>query len=162
MDRRKTKTGSGKAEAVIARERPGASEVEAKASNLKASRRPTPQKRDGGWHGESTGNRRHVLPASEIRRRWRDGIASIWESHRLPAIMMNEGWEQQALGFRTLPGDSKYFGDAGKQCVLNFRVRDLDAMMAQPECCRNRRGTRSRTLSEWAVRPLIRRGRHCH
>ena len=67
---------------------------------------------------------------------------------------MNEGWEQQALGFRTLPGDSKYFGDAGKQCVLNFRVRDLDAMMAQPERCRNRRGTRSRTLSEWAVRPL--------
>ena len=72
------------------------------------------------------------------------------------------GLEQQALGFRTLPGDSKYFGDAGKQCMLNFRARDLDAMMAQPERCRNRRGTRSRTLSEWAVRPLIRPGRHCH
>ena len=72
------------------------------------------------------------------------------------------GLEQQALGFRTLPGDSKYFGDAGKQCMLNFRARDLHAMMAQPERCRNRRGTRSRTLSEWAVRPLIRPGRHCH
>jgi len=72
------------------------------------------------------------------------------------------GLEQQALGFRTLPGDSKYFGDAGKQCMVNFRARDLDAMMAQPERCRNRRGTRSRTLSEWAVRPLIRPGRHCH
>ena len=72
------------------------------------------------------------------------------------------GLEQQALGFRTLPGDSKYFGDAGKQCMLNFRVRDLDAMMVQPEPCRNRRGTQSRTLSEWAVRPLMRPGRHCH
>ena len=45
------------------------------------------------------------------------------------------GWEQQAgpTGFAPFPEDTKYFGDAAKQWMVNFRVRDLDAMMAQLE-----------------------------
>jgi len=42
-------------------------------------------------------------------------------------------WQQQAgpTGFAPFPQDTKYFGDAGKQWMINFRVSDLDAMMAQ-------------------------------
>jgi predicted enzyme related to lactoylglutathione lyase len=33
-------------------------------------------------------------------------------------------------GFAPFPEDTKYFSDGGKQWMINFRVRDLDAMMA--------------------------------
>jgi len=78
--------------------------VEAKASNLKASRRPTLQKGDGGWHGESTGNRRHVLPElypKALARWYREhlGITPVAGNYD------ERGWEQQALptGFAPFP-----------------------------------------------------------
>jgi catechol 2,3-dioxygenase-like lactoylglutathione lyase family enzyme len=44
-------------------------------------------------------------------------------------------WEQAAgpTAFQPFPSDTKYFGDAQKTFMLNFRVRDLDAMVAQLE-----------------------------
>lgn len=42
-------------------------------------------------------------------------------------------WQQQAGStvFTTFPKDTKYFGDQAKQWMMNFRVRDLDAMAKQ-------------------------------
>jgi len=33
--------------------------------------------------------------------------------------------------FAAFPSDTDYFGSAGQQTMLNFRVRDLEAMLAQ-------------------------------
>jgi predicted enzyme related to lactoylglutathione lyase len=51
-------------------------------------------------------------------------------------ILSSEGdpvWEQEAgpTAFAPFPETSKYFGDAQKVWMLNFRVRDLDKMAAQ-------------------------------
>jgi glyoxylase I family protein len=35
--------------------------------------------------------------------------------------------------FAPFPADTDYFGDQGRQWMINFRVRDLDAMIAQLE-----------------------------
>lgn len=42
-------------------------------------------------------------------------------------------WQQQAgpTVFEPFPADSKYFGRADRTFMLNFRVSDLDAMVAQ-------------------------------
>jgi predicted enzyme related to lactoylglutathione lyase len=42
-------------------------------------------------------------------------------------------WRQEAgpTAFAPFPEDTEYFGDAGKVWMINFRVRDLDAMVAQ-------------------------------
>ena len=72
------------------------------------------------------------------------------------------GLEQQALGFRTLPGDSKYFGDAGKQCMLNFRARDLDAMMAQLNAAGITVEPDRKPYPTERFAPLIRPGRQCN
>ena len=42
-------------------------------------------------------------------------------------------WEQAGgpTAFQPFPEGTKYFGDATKMFMLNFRVRDLDAMVAQ-------------------------------
>jgi glyoxylase I family protein len=42
-------------------------------------------------------------------------------------------WQQQAgpTAFAPFPEDTKYFGDAGKQWMINFRVANLDALVAQ-------------------------------
>ena len=42
-------------------------------------------------------------------------------------------WQQQAgpTVFAALEADTDYFGSRGQQTMLNFRVRDLDAMLAQ-------------------------------
>lgn len=42
-------------------------------------------------------------------------------------------WRQEAgtTVFAPFKEDTTYFGDAGKQWMINFRVRDLDAMAAQ-------------------------------
>jgi glyoxylase I family protein len=51
----------------------------------------------------------------------------------VPETYDEPGWEQQAgpTGFAPFPEDTQYFGDAGRQWMINFRVRDLDTMMAQ-------------------------------
>jgi glyoxylase I family protein len=42
-------------------------------------------------------------------------------------------WQQQAgpTAYAPFPEDTKYFGDPGKQWMVNFRVANLDAMVAQ-------------------------------
>jgi glyoxylase I family protein len=51
----------------------------------------------------------------------------------VPADYGQKSWEQEAGAtvFAPFPQDSEYFGDAQKQWMINFRVRDLDAMVEQ-------------------------------
>jgi len=51
----------------------------------------------------------------------------------VPADYSQKPWSQEAgpTVFAPLHEDSEYFGNAGKKWMLNFRVRDLDAMAAQ-------------------------------
>jgi catechol 2,3-dioxygenase-like lactoylglutathione lyase family enzyme len=45
----------------------------------------------------------------------------------------HDGWEQAAgpTVFAPFPADTDYFGPPAQQSMLNFRVRDLEAMLAQ-------------------------------
>jgi glyoxylase I family protein len=64
-------------------------------------------------------------------------LASWYQQHLgISLIPSSEGdpvWEQEAgpTAFAPFPETSKYFGDAEKVWMLNFRVRDLDKMAAQ-------------------------------
>jgi glyoxylase I family protein len=51
----------------------------------------------------------------------------------IPTSYGQTGWQQEAgaTAFAAFPETSKYFGDASKVWMLNFRVRDLDKMAAQ-------------------------------
>jgi glyoxylase I family protein len=51
----------------------------------------------------------------------------------IPTSYGETGWQQEAgpTAFAPFPETSKYFGDAQKVWMLNFRVRDLDRMAAQ-------------------------------
>jgi glyoxylase I family protein len=53
----------------------------------------------------------------------------------VPADYETRPWQQQAgpTVFAPFPGDTDYFGNVEKQWMINFRVRDLDAMIAQLE-----------------------------
>ena len=90
-----------------------------------------------------------------FRSRDQEALARWYREHLgvtpVPDNYDEPGWEQQAgpTGFAPFPEDTEYFGDAGKQWMVNFRG-DLDAMIGATGSCRSRRGTRSRTLSEWA------------
>ena len=62
----------------------------------------------------------------------------LWYQQHLgiSLIPSSEGdpvWEQEAgpTAFAPFPETSKYFGDAQKVWMVNFRVRDLDKMAAQ-------------------------------
>ncbi len=52
---------------------------------------------------------------------------------RAPASYSEEPWRQEAgiTIFAPFPADSKAFGRPTQQWMLNFRVRSLDAMVAQ-------------------------------
>src|SRR5579864_8341694 len=51
----------------------------------------------------------------------------------IPTSDGETSWQQEsgATAFTPFPETSKYFGDASKVWMLNFRVRDLDKMAAQ-------------------------------
>jgi catechol 2,3-dioxygenase-like lactoylglutathione lyase family enzyme len=51
----------------------------------------------------------------------------------IPTSYEATGWQQEAgpTAFAPFPETTKYFGDAQKVWMLNFRVRDLDKMAAQ-------------------------------
>ena len=51
----------------------------------------------------------------------------------VPSDYNQKPWLQEAgpMAFAPFPQDSDYFGDAGKQWMMNFRVRDLDGMVEQ-------------------------------
>jgi predicted enzyme related to lactoylglutathione lyase len=64
------------------------------------------------------------------------GLAEWYEKNlgvtRTPESYDAEAWEQEAgvTVFAPFKSDTKYF-DAAKQWMINFRVRDLDALVAQ-------------------------------
>ncbi len=64
------------------------------------------------------------------------GLAAWYEKHlgitRTPESYGVDPWKQEAgiTVFAPFKSDTKYF-DAAKQWMINFRVRDLDAMVAQ-------------------------------
>ena len=51
----------------------------------------------------------------------------------MPADYSQKPWSQEAgpTVFAPFPLDSEHFGDATKHWMINFRVRDLDAMVEQ-------------------------------
>ena len=71
--------------------------------------------------------------------RARDPAAlSQWYSTHLgvtvvPSNYVKPGWRQETgpTAFAPFPETTTYFGDAGKIWMINFRVRNLDAMTAQ-------------------------------
>jgi predicted enzyme related to lactoylglutathione lyase len=59
---------------------------------------------------------------------------SAWYRDRLGLDADENGLWRQADGmtvFATFDAETDYFGSRAQQCMLNFRVRDLDAMLAQ-------------------------------
>ena len=52
---------------------------------------------------------------------------------RVPADYGQKAWSQEAgpTAFAPFPMDSEHFGNAEKHWMINFRVRNLDAMVAQ-------------------------------
>ena len=51
----------------------------------------------------------------------------------VPSNYEEPGWRQESgpTAFAPFPETTDYFGDAGKVWMVNFRVRSLDAMVAQ-------------------------------
>lgn len=62
--------------------------------------------------------------------RWYDEYLGV---SLTPTSQGGTPWEQQAgpTVFQPFPENTKYFGDASKVWMLNFRVNDLDKMVAQ-------------------------------
>jgi glyoxylase I family protein len=67
-------------------------------------------------------------------------VLALWYEQHLgilpiPTSYEESGWQQEAgsTAFAACPETSKYFVDAQKVWMLNFRVRDLDKMAAQLE-----------------------------
>jgi glyoxylase I family protein len=64
-------------------------------------------------------------------------LASWYENHLgvapVPETYEADSWSQEKgpTAFAPFPEHSEHFGDAAKSWMLNFRVRDLDAMVAQ-------------------------------
>ena len=65
------------------------------------------------------------------------GLAAWYQAHLGVDPVPDSGdakpWRQEAgdTVFAPFPADTDYFGDPARQFMLNFRVRDLDAMVAQ-------------------------------
>ena len=72
-----------------------------------------------------------------FRSRDPEGLAQWYHDHLgvtpVPATYDEPGWRQEAgvTAFAPFPEATEYFGDNGRAWMVNFRVRDLDAMMAQ-------------------------------
>ena len=63
-----------------------------------------------------------------------DALAAWYEANLGIASMASKwSWEQEAgpTVFAPFPADTDYFGRSDQQTMLNFRVNDLDAMLAQ-------------------------------
>ena|SRR5437764_11256865 len=57
----------------------------------------------------------------------------------VPTDYIQKPWSQDAgpTVFAPFPADSDYFGDAAKNWMLNFRVRELDALAARLQSAGN-------------------------
>ncbi|NUR71154.1 MAG: VOC family protein [Hamadaea sp.] len=63
-----------------------------------------------------------------------DALAAWYEQALgIPSMATKWSWEQEAgrTVFAPFPADTDYFGSRDQQVMLNFRVPDLDAMLAQ-------------------------------
>lgn len=66
-------------------------------------------------------------------------LAAWYESHLgippIPSSYQQEPWVQAAgpTAFAPFPQATGYFGDPAKSWMINFRVKDLEAMVAQLE-----------------------------
>jgi predicted enzyme related to lactoylglutathione lyase len=63
-----------------------------------------------------------------------EGLAAWYEAHLgISSMATSWSWEQEAgpTVFAAFPADTDYFGRADQQTMLNFRVANLDAMLAQ-------------------------------
>jgi catechol 2,3-dioxygenase-like lactoylglutathione lyase family enzyme len=66
-----------------------------------------------------------------------DGLAAWYRDHLgvapVPGSYEGKSWRQKAgpTAFAPFPSDTDYFGDHKKSWMINFRVRDLSAMVAQ-------------------------------
>lgn len=56
----------------------------------------------------------------------------------VPSDYDQKPWSQEAgpTAFAPFPVDTDYFGDPARQWMINFRVRNLDAMMKQLQAAR--------------------------
>ena len=62
------------------------------------------------------------------------GALSVWYRECLGMDVDEKGLWRQGAGltvFATFESETDYFGSRAQQTMLNFRVRDLDAMLAQ-------------------------------
>lgn len=57
------------------------------------------------------------------------GVDPVPQDYGAPSWRQKEG----TTVFAPFPADTGYFGDPAQQWMINFRVRDLDAMIAQLE-----------------------------
>ncbi|MET0241779.1 MAG: VOC family protein [Sphingobium sp.] len=62
-----------------------------------------------------------------------DALAQWYDEHLGIADMRRALWEQEAgvTIFAPFPKDTDYFGSAERQWMINFRVNDLDGLVAQ-------------------------------
>jgi hypothetical protein len=78
----------------------------------------------------------HVVGIGGYFLRAKDPAAALsaWYRESLGLDADENGVWQQAVGstvFATFEADTDYFGSRSQHTMLNFRVRDLDAMLAQ-------------------------------
>ncbi len=72
-----------------------------------------------------------------FRAREPDTLAAWYRDHlgvaRVPSDYDTQPWRQEAgpTAFAPFPQTTGYFGDPGKSWMINFRVRDLAAMVVQ-------------------------------
>lgn len=62
-----------------------------------------------------------------------DALGAWYRDHLGIGLDPDEPWQQEAgpTVFAWFAADTDYFGSPRQQVMLNFRVRDLDAMLAQ-------------------------------
>jgi catechol 2,3-dioxygenase-like lactoylglutathione lyase family enzyme len=57
-------------------------------------------------------------------------VNAAWHGVKLP-LRHPDDRPGACVVWAAFPEDTDYFGDRSRQCMINFRVRDLDAMLAQ-------------------------------
>jgi len=73
-----------------------------------------------------------------------------------PESYDEEPWYQEAGAtvFAPFALDTDYFGRAEQQWMINLRVRDLDAMVAQLRAANINVSMGSAAVPEWTIRPV--------
>jgi len=97
------------------------------------------QARSPGYRRKGAGNVEKVTGIGGVFFRAKDttALAQWYEDHlgvlKVPGDYDQPAWRQEAgtTVFAPFSQDTDYFGEPAQQFMLNFRVRDLDAMVAQ-------------------------------